>query len=129
MRHRMVKNKIGSYGSHSRALIRNQLREIVEHRSIVTTITKAKVVKRFFDKLMAKAVKAAKATDKNESVALRRQINWYLCDRRLTNKLVDEIAKNLVDKNSGFSRIVRIGQRRGDGAEMVLLQVVEKSSE
>lgn len=129
MRHRMVKNKIGSYGSHSRALIRNQLREIVEHRSIVTTITKAKVVKRFFDKLMAKAVKAAKTTDKNESVALRRQINWYLCDRRLTNKLVDEIAKNLVDKNSGFSRIVRIGQRRGDGAEMVLLQVVEKSSE
>ncbi|MCS7174532.1 50S ribosomal protein L17 [Pseudothermotoga sp.] len=129
MRHRMVKNKIGSYGSHSRALIRNQLREIVEHRSIVTTITKAKVVKRFFDKLMAKAVKAAKTTDKNESIALRRQINWYLCDRRLTNKLVDEIAKNLVDKNSGFSRIVRIGQRRGDGAEMVLLQVVEKSSE
>ncbi|MCX7812119.1 MAG: 50S ribosomal protein L17 [Pseudothermotoga sp.] len=129
MRHRMVKNKIGSYGSHSRALIRNQLREIVEHRSIVTTITKAKVVKRFFDKLMAKAVKAAKTTDKNELVALRRQINWYLCDRRLTNKLVDEIAKNLVDKNSGFSRIVRIGQRRGDGAEMVLLQVVEKSSE
>lgn len=129
MRHRMVKNKIGSYGSHSRALIKNQLREIVEHRSIVTTVTKAKVVKRFFDKLMAKAVKAAKTNDKNEAIALRRQINWYLCDRRLTNKLVDEIAKNLIDKSSGFSRIVRIGQRRGDGAEMVLLQIAERSSE
>ncbi|MGB9789894.1 50S ribosomal protein L17 [Thermotoga caldifontis] len=129
MRHRMVKTKIGSYGSHSRALIKNQLRELVEHRSIVTTVSKAKVVKRFFDKLMTKAVKAAKSNDKAESVALRRQINWYLCDRRLTNKLVDEIAKDLVDRNSGFCRIVRIGQRRGDGAEMVLLQIVEKSKD
>jgi len=62
-------------------------------------------------------------------VALRRQINRYLCDRKLTNKLVDEIAKNIGDRNSGFSRIVRIGQRRGDGAEMVLLQIVEKTNE
>ncbi|KAF2957601.1 50S ribosomal protein L17 [Thermotoga sp. Ku-13t] len=129
MRHRMVKTKIGSYGSHSRALIRNQLRELVEHRSIVTTVAKAKVVRRFFDKLMAKAVKAAKSNDKAESVALRRQINWYLCDRKLTNKLVDEIAKDLVDRSSGFCRIVRIGQRRGDGAELVLLQIVEKSKD
>lgn len=129
MRHRMVRNKLGSYGSHSLALIRNQLRELVEHRSIVTTVTKAKVVKRYFDKLMAKAVKAVKSDDKTMSVALRRQINWYLCDRKLTNKLVDEIAKDLIDRNSGFSRIVRIGQRRGDGAEMVLLQIVEKTSE
>jgi len=129
VRHRMVKSKLGSYGSHSRALIKNQLRELVEHRSIVTTLTKAKVVKRFFDKLMAKAVKAANSKDKSENVALRRQINWYLCDRKLTNKLVDEIAKSLSDKSSGFSRIVRIGQRRGDGAEMVLLQIVEKTNE
>jgi large subunit ribosomal protein L17 len=125
----MVRSKLGSYGSHSRALIKNQLRELVEHRSVVTTLTKAKVVKRFFDKLMAKAVKAANSKDKSESVALRRQINWHLCDRKLTNKLVDEIAKNLSDKSSGFSRIVRIGQRRGDGAEMVLLQIVEKTNE
>lgn len=110
-------------------MIRNQLRELVEHRSIVTTVSKAKVVRRFFDKLMTKAVKAAKSNDKAESVALRRQINWYLCDRKLTNKLVDEIAKDLVDRNSGFCRIVRIGQRRGDGAELVLLQIVEKSKD
>ncbi|AJC72981.1 50S ribosomal protein L17 [Pseudothermotoga hypogea DSM 11164 = NBRC 106472] len=129
MRHRMVRSKVGSYGSHSRALIKNQLRELVEHRSIVTTVAKAKVVKRFFDKLMVKAVKASKSNDRAESVALRRQINRYLCDRKLTNKLVDEIAKNIGDRNSGFSRIVRIGQRRGDGAEMVLLQIVEKTNE
>jgi len=100
------------------------MRELVEHKSIVTTVTKAKVVQRAFEKLMTKAAKAAKA-DKNESVALRRQIDYYLCDRRLTNKLVDEIAKS-IDKTSGFTRIVRIGKRRGDAAEMALLQIVEK---
>lgn len=124
MRHRMLKNKIGTYGSHTRSLLKNQMRELVEHKSIVTTVTKAKVVQRAFEKVMTKAVKASKL-EKKDSVALRRQINYYLSDRRLTNKLVDEIAKPL-EKTSGFTRIVRIGKRRGDAAEMVLLQIVEK---
>jgi len=124
MRHRMLKNKIGTYGSHTRSLLKNQMRELVEHKSIVTTVTKAKVVQRAFEKIMAKAVKASKL-EKKDSVSLRRQINYYLSDRRLTNKLVDEIAKPL-EKTSGFTRIVRIGKRRGDAAEMVLLQIVEK---
>ncbi|MEJ5230279.1 50S ribosomal protein L17 [Pseudothermotoga sp. U03pept] len=124
MRHRMLKNKIGTYGSHTRSLLKNQMRELVEHKSIVTTITKAKVVQRAFEKIMTKAVKASKL-EKKDSVSLRRQIDYYLSDRRLTNKLVDEIAKPL-EKTSGFTRIVRIGKRRGDAAEMVLLQIVEK---
>ncbi|ABV33174.1 MULTISPECIES: 50S ribosomal protein L17 [Pseudothermotoga] len=124
MRHRMLRNKIGSYGSHSRMLLRNQMRELVEHKSIVTTVTKAKVVQRMFDKLMTKAVKAAKTSNKSESVALRRQINYYLLSRRLTNKLVDEIAKS-TKKTSGFTRIVKMGMRRGDAAEMALLQIIE----
>ncbi|MFN3283319.1 MAG: 50S ribosomal protein L17 [Pseudothermotoga sp.] len=124
MRHRMLRNHIGTYGSHTRSLLKNQMRELVEHKSIVTTVTKAKVVQKAFEKLMTKAVKAAKA-DKAESVSLRRQIDYYLCDRRLTNKLVDEIAKSM-DKASGFTRIVRIGRRRGDASEMVLLQIIEK---
>ncbi|KUK21664.1 MAG: 50S ribosomal protein L17, partial [Pseudothermotoga lettingae] len=84
------------------------MRELVEHKSIVTTVTKAKVVQRMFDKLMTKAVKAAKTSNKSESVALRRQINYYLLSRRLTNKLVDEIAKS-TKKTSGFTRIVKMG--------------------
>lgn len=124
MRHRMLRNQIGTYGSHTRSLLKNQMRELVEHKSIVTTVTKAKVVQKAFEKLMTKAVKASKV-EKTESVSLRRQINYYLSDRRLTNKLVDEIAKSM-DKSSGFTRIVRIGRRRGDASEMVLLQIIEK---
>jgi large subunit ribosomal protein L17 len=120
----MLRNHIGTYGSHTRSLLKNQMRELVEHKSIVTTVTKAKVVQKAFEKLMTKAVKAAKA-EKTESISLRRQINYYLSDRRLTNKLVDEIAKS-IDKTSGFTRLVRIGRRRGDASEMVLLQIIEK---
>ncbi len=123
MRHRMLRTKIGVYKSHSLSNIRNQMRELVEHSSIVTTITKAKVVKRYFDKLMIKAIRANQTSEKSEQVALRRQIYRFLQDKRLVNKLVDEIAKQTT-RTSGFTRIIRIGARRGDATEMALLQIV-----
>ncbi len=125
MRHRMLRTKVGAYKSHSLSTIRNQMRELVEHKSIVTTVTKAKVVGRYFEKLITKAIRANQSTDKNEQVALRRQIYRSLQDKRLVNKLVDEIAKE-ADKTSGFTRIIKIGARRGDAAEMALLQIVTK---
>ena len=114
---------MGKYGSHRRQLLKNQLRELVEHRSIVTTVTKAKNVQRIAEKVLTKAVKAGRTDNKAESVALRRQINWYLNDRKLTNKLVEEIAKEFT-KVSGFTRVIRIGTRRGDASEMALVEII-----
>lgn len=129
MRHRMKRHKLGRYGSHRRSLLRNLSREIVEHGSIVTTTAKAKALKTFMDKLVSKAIEAATTEDRARSVHLRRQINAVLGDRRLTNKLVDEIAKNYVGRRGGYVRVLRIGFRRGDAAEMSLVQLVEASSQ
>jgi len=123
MRHRMLRNKMGKYGSHRRQLLKNQLRELVEHKSIVTTVTKAKNVQRIAEKVLTKAIKASRTDNKAESVALRRQINWYLNDKKLTNKLVEEIAKEFT-KVSGFTRVIRIGTRRGDASEMALVEII-----
>ncbi len=128
MRHRVKRHRINRPKDHRVALLRNQARELIERGSIVTTIAKAKALKVFFDKLMSKAVKAASTDDKLRSMNLRRQINRHLHDRKLTNKFVDEIATKYVGRNGGFTRIVRIGYRRGDGAELALIQLVESSS-
>lgn len=129
MRHRVKRHRLGRYGSHRKSLLRNLSREIVEHGAVVTTTAKAKAVKIFMDKLMAKAVEAVTTDDRAKSVHLRRQINAVLGDRRLTNKLVDEIAKRYVGRKSGFVRVLRLGYRRGDAAEMSLVQLVEASEE
>ncbi|AMW33011.1 LSU ribosomal protein L17P [Fervidobacterium changbaicum] len=128
MRHRMKRNKINRYGSHRASLMRNLAKEIIEHGTIMTTTVKAKVGKTYIEKLITKAVKAYKIKDENkaESVALRRQIFAELGDRRLVNKLVDEIAPKYASKNGGYTRVIKVGQRRGDGAELSVLQLVEE---
>lgn len=129
MRHRVKRNRLNRYGSHRRALLRNLAKEIVDHKSIMTTTVKAKVGKEFVEKLITKAIKAYRMKNENnaESVALRRQIFAELGSRKLVNKLVDEIAPQLVGKNGGYLRVIKVGQRRGDGAEMSVLQLVTES--
>ncbi|ABS60956.1 MULTISPECIES: 50S ribosomal protein L17 [Fervidobacterium] len=127
MRHRMKRNKLNRYGSHRRSLMRNLAKEIIEHGTIMTTTVKAKVGKEYIEKLITKAVKAYKIKDENkeESIALRRQLFAELGDRKLVNKLVDEIAPKYTGRNGGYTRVIKVGQRRGDGAEVSVLQIVE----
>jgi len=127
MRHRMKRNKLNRYGSHRMSLMRNLAKEIIEHGTIMTTTVKAKVGKEYIEKLITKAVKAYKIKDENkeESIALRRQLFAELGDRKLVNKLVDEIAPKYTGRNGGYTRVIKVGQRRGDGAEVSVLQIVE----
>ncbi|MFN6992258.1 MAG: 50S ribosomal protein L17, partial [Fervidobacterium sp.] len=89
---------------------------------------KAKVGKTYIEKLLTKAVKAYKTKEENksESVALRRQLFAELGDRTLVNKLVDEIAPKYASRNGGYTRVIKVGARRGDGAELSVLQLVEE---
>ncbi len=127
MRHRMKRTKLNRYGSHRRSLMRNLAKEIIEHGTIMTTTVKAKVGKEYIEKLITKAVRAYKIKDENkeESIALRRQLFAELGDRKLVNKLVDEIAPKYTNRNGGYTRVIKVGQRRGDGAEVSVLQIVE----
>ncbi|HCI29099.1 MAG TPA: 50S ribosomal protein L17 [Fervidobacterium sp.] len=127
MRHRMKRTKLNRYGTHRDSLMRNLAKEIIDHGTIMTTTVKAKVGKQYVEKLITKAVKAQKIkeTNKAESVAIRRQIFAELGDRKLVNKLVDEIAPKYLERNGGYMRVIKVGARRGDGAEMSVLQLVE----
>ncbi|MGQ9855589.1 MAG: 50S ribosomal protein L17 [Fervidobacterium sp.] len=128
MRHRMKRNKLNRYGTHRVSLMRNLAKEIIEHGTIMTTTVKAKVGKEYVEKLITKAVKAykIKSENKDESVAIRRQIFAELGDRQLVNKLVDEIAPKYASRNGGYTRVIKVGARRGDGAELSVLQLVEE---
>ncbi|MFN4199667.1 MAG: 50S ribosomal protein L17 [Fervidobacterium gondwanense] len=128
MRHRMKRNKLNRYGTHRVSLMRNLAKEIIEHGTIMTTTVKAKVGKEYVEKLITKAVKAYKIKNENkdESVAIRRQIFAELGDRQLVNKLVDEIAPKYASRNGGYTRVIKVGARRGDGAELSVLQLMEE---
>ena len=123
MRHRVRRHNIGRYGSHRTATLRNLSRELIEHDTIITTTPKAKALRIFFEKLMTKAIKAKKADKTPESVALRRAIFAELGDKKLVNKFVDEKTSKYIDVQGGYTRIIKIGPRRGDGAEMSLIQL------
>ncbi|KLO22617.1 50S ribosomal protein L17 [Marinitoga sp. 1197] len=125
MRHRVKTNKLSRYASHRKALLKNLAREVFEHGSIITTTAKAKAVRPLVEKILTKAKEAKTTDNKDRSIALRRQINRYFNDRKFTNKVVDEIAPVFENRNSGYTRILKIGFRRGDAAELSLLQLVE----
>jgi len=100
-------------------LVRNLVRSLVEHGEIVTTEAKAKETKRWADKLIGKAQK--------NTVATKRQLHAFFGTREVVNTLVDKIAPSMKKRVSGFSRIVKLGKRRGDNTELVKLSLVEKS--
>jgi len=123
------------------ALLKNLAREVFEHGNVITTKTKAKVVKPFVESIITKGKKAynysKEIEEKREdssvqeivakNVSIRRQINRNFGDRKLVKKICDDIAPKYIDRNGGYTRILNIGTRRGDAAELVILQLVDES--
>ena len=104
--------------SHRKALFKNLLSALILHGEITTTESKAKATQRLFDKLVTKS--------KPGTLHSRRMVDAFLNDRKTVNKLVDEITTNFKKRNSGFTRIIRLGKRKGDDAMMAKLELVEK---
>ncbi len=141
MRHRVDKKKLNMPHDQRVALLKNLAREVFEHGNVITTKTKAKVVKPFVESIITKGKKAynyskeieEKREDSNvqeivaKNVSIRRQINRNFGDRKLVKKICDDIASKYIDRNGGYTRILSIGTRRGDAAELVILQLVDES--
>jgi len=121
MRHRVKNKTLNRYASHRIAMLRNIAREVFEHGTIITTAPKAKAARTLIERIITKAKKG--------DVWSRRLIDRELHDRRLTNKVVEEIAPKFKNREGGYTRILKLGQRRGDGAEMVILQLLEVEEE
>jgi len=117
MRHAIRGRKLGRTSAHRTALFRNQLSELVRHERIVTTLPKAKELRPIFEKAVTQG--------KRGTLHARRRVRRWLPNRHLVQKLFDDIAPRMADRNGGYCRIVKLGPRKGDGAEMAVLQLVD----
>lgn len=118
MRHRVKSHNFSRDTLHRQALLRNLVRELIEHGQIVTTKAKAKEVKRWADRLISKA--------KTDSLATRRTLHTFFGKRDIVNTLVERVAPVFDKRNSGFTTMSVAGLRRGDNTQMVTLALVVK---
>ena len=117
MRHQKTRHKLSRTASHRKALLRNLCKEVIEHERIKTSEAKAKAVKPEIEQLITLA--------KQGTLASRRRIIAELPNEPLViDKLINEIAPKYGDRNSGYTRLVKLGLRNGDAAPMVQLELV-----
>lgn len=112
----MAYRKLGRNSSNRKALFRSILSSFFKHERIETTVTKAKEV----SKHAAKLITLAKRGD----LHARRQVMAELVDEEATRKLFNEIAPKYADRQGGFTRIYKVGPRRGDAAEMAIIELI-----
>ena len=116
MRHGMVNRKLGRTTSHRLAMFRNQLASLIENERIVTTLPKAKELRPLIERLIT--------LGKTDSVHARRQAAKQVQDDTLVAKLFETIGPRFADRPGGYTRIIKLGSRRGDAAEMAILEFV-----
>lgn len=117
MRHQMRGRKLGRSPAHRRALFRNQLASLVREERIKTTLHKAKELRPIAEKVVTQG--------KRDTLHARRLVNRWLPQRDLVKKVFDEISPRFEGRPGGYTRIVKLGPRRGDGAEMAIIEFVE----
>ena len=108
--------RLGGSSSHEDQIISNLIRSLIEHEKIETTITKAKIVKPYAEKVITKAKKG--------TLHDRRQVLKMIQDKAAVAKLFDEIGPKYSDRNGGYTRITRTSYRRGDKTELAVIELV-----
>lgn len=116
MRHRRSGNKLGRTASHRKALLANLSTSLIEHKKIRTTLAKAKEARKVVERLIT--------FGKKGTLAARRNVLKTIRDKKVVKILFDEIAPQYADRNGGYTRIVKLGRRLGDGASLAYLELV-----
>lgn len=126
MRHRVAGRRLNRSGAHRNALFRNLMTELFRHERIKTTRAKALAIRSQAERLVTIAKRGAAKRDADEyNVHEIRRVASVLRDRQVVRKLFDEIAPRFADRPGGYTRVLKLGPRAGDGAEMVILELVE----
>ena len=107
MRHRVKGRKLGRTPAHRKALFRNQLASLVKEERIKTTLPKAKELRPIAEKVVTQG--------KRNTLHARRQVNRWLPERDLVKKVFDDIAPRFQERPGGYTRIIKLGPRQGDG--------------
>ncbi len=108
--------KLGRPTAHRKAMLRNQVTSLFKNGRIETTVTRAKETQRMADKMITLA--------KRGDLHARRQVLAYIYDEDVVTKLFEEIAPNYSERDGGYTRVLKLGPRRGDGAEMAIIELV-----
>ena len=126
MRHRVAHRKLGRVTEHRIALLRNQATALLRHEHLTTTVPKAKELRPFVERLItiAKRGLAAGESANGRVLTARRLVMEDLQDREVVTKLFDTIAPRFAARPGGYTRLLRIGFRRGDSAEIAQVELV-----
>ncbi len=117
MRHGNKINHLGRTHSHREAMLANMAISLIQYKRIETTLAKAKELRKFVEPLITKS--------KNDSTHSRRTVFSYLQDKEAIKTLFGEIAEKVATRNGGYTRIIKLGTRFGDNAEVALIELVD----
>jgi len=116
MRHRVAGRKLSRHSKHRELMFRNMLVSLIDHERIKTTLTKAKELRGWMDRMIT--------LGKKNTLHARRQAFALLRDETIVKKLFDQITPRLKDREGGYTRIYRLGWRQGDGAPLSLIELL-----
>ena len=109
--------KLGRRADHRDGMMRNQVQSLLDNGRIETTLTRAKETRKVAEKMIT--------LGKRGDLHARRQASAYIYNDKIVHKLFEEIAPQFSERNGGYTRILKLGPRRGDGAEMCILELVD----
>ncbi|MCC7031959.1 MAG: 50S ribosomal protein L17 [Acidobacteria bacterium] len=125
MRHRNAHRKLGRVTEHRIALLRNQATALLMHERIETTVPKAKELRPFVERIITIAKRGVKAADpKGRTLSARRLVMRDVHNEDVVTKLFDELAPRFESRPGGYTRILKLGHRRGDAAEVAQIELV-----
>jgi len=124
MRHGKKINHLSRTASHRSAMLANMACSLIEHKRIQTTTAKAKALKRFVEPIITKA-KAENNDNVERNTHNRRIVFSYLRNKEAVSQLFAEVAEKVADRPGGYTRIIKLGNRLGDNADMALIELVD----
>ena len=117
MRHNKKFNHLGRTASHRSAMLANMAISLIMHKRITTTVAKAKALKKYVEPLITKS--------KEDSTNSRRVVFSYLQNKEAIKELFGEVAQKVGDRPGGYTRIIKLGTRQGDGASVCFIELVD----
>jgi len=117
MRHKKNFNHLGRKTAHRKAMLSNMASSLIMHKRIETTTAKAKALKRYVEPLITRS--------KDDSTHARRVVFSYLQDKEAVSELFREVGAKVADRPGGYTRIIRLGNRLGDNADMCMMELVD----
>ena len=117
MRHNKAVNHLGRQSGHRKALLSNMASSLILHKRITTTVAKAKALKTFVEPVITKS--------KEDTTHSRRVVFSYLKDKEAVKELFSVVAPKIADRPGGYTRVLHLGFRQGDAADMALIELVD----